>query len=177
MFGDEMKKSLLFISSLIAPLTSFAHNIQVNFIGEIVESTCKISNKNNQSKEVILGSYATTAFPTVGSVSNDKSLDISFETCRADNYSLRITGNTVRDHSNLLAVTGGAIGVGVEIVNNKNESMPIFTEDLDIDKILPDRDNTAGYVTFNLRARYKSYQKNITPGTANSNAIFTISYK
>lgn len=70
-----------------------AANGNLKFTGEIVQSTRKISNKD-QSKEFFLGKCPTTAFPTAGSASGDKAFDISLEKCDEGNYTLRFDGNT-----------------------------------------------------------------------------------
>lgn len=175
-----MKKALLPVATLalsVAAFNAMAANGNVKFTGEIVQSTCKIVDKD-QSKEVFLGKYPTTAFPTAGTVSGDKAFDISLEKCEAGNYTLRFDGNTPDGHPDLLAVTGGAVGVGVEILNNKGETLTISQEVMGPAEVtFASGGDKPGTATFNLRARYKSYQNQITAGQANSNATFTIAYK
>ncbi|MGP3065899.1 fimbrial protein, partial [Serratia ureilytica] len=87
-------------------------------------------------------------------------------------------GNTPAGHPELLAVTGGATGVGVEILDNNGSTLPISQEVATpaTVTVAADGDNP-GAATFNLRARYKSFQDLVTAGQANSNATFTIEYK
>ncbi|MCX2957402.1 type 1 fimbrial protein [Serratia symbiotica] len=175
-----MKKVLLPVATLIfsaVACNAMAANGNVKFTGEIVQSTCKIVDKD-QSKDVFLGKYPTTAFPTAGSGSGDKAFDISLEKCDEGNYTLRFDGNTPAGHPDLLAVTGGAVGVGVEILNNKGETLPISQEvTWPAEVTVTSGGDKPGTATFNLRARYKSYQNQITAGQANSNATLTIAYK
>lgn len=76
-----MKKVLLPVATLVlsaVACNAMAANGNVKLTGEIVQSTCKIVDKD-QSKEVFLGKYPTTAFLTAGSASGDKAFDISLE--------------------------------------------------------------------------------------------------
>lgn len=176
----EMKKVLLPLAALVLSATAsnaMAANGNVKFTGEIVQSTCKVVDKD-QNKEVYLGKYPTTAFPTAGSTSGAKAFDISLEKCEAGNYTLRFDGNTPAGHPELLAVTGGATGVGVEILDNNGSTLPISQEVATpaTVTVAADGDNP-GAATFNLHARYKSFQDLVTAGQANSNATFTIEYK
>ncbi|CAI0758095.1 Type-1A pilin [Serratia quinivorans] len=175
-----MKKVLLPLAVLVLSATAYnatAASGNVKFTGEIVQSTCKVVDKD-QNKEVYLGKYPTSAFPTSGSTSGAKAFDISLEKCEPGNYTLRFDGNTPAGHPELLAVTGGANGVGVEILDNNGSTLPISQEVATpaTVSVAADGDNP-GSATFNLRARYKSFQDAVTAGQANSNATFTIEYK
>ncbi|OLY73125.1 pilus assembly protein [Pseudomonas sp. ATCC PTA-122608] len=157
--------------------TASAANGTVSFTGEIVQSTCAVVSAD-QTKTVVLGKYPTSAFPKSGATSGAKAFSISLEKCEAGDYTLRFDGNTPTGNPNLLAVTGGATGVGVEILDNNSAIVPI-TQDV----VAPASVTVAatgaspGTAVFNLRARYKSYQDAVTAGQANSNATFTIQYK
>lgn len=154
-----------------------ASNGTVNFTGEIIQSTCQVVSAD-QNKTVVLGKYPTSAFPSTGSTSGAKAFTISLEKCEAGDYSLRFDGNTPAGFPNLLAVTGGATGVGVEILDNNSAIVPI-TQDVaaPASVTVAAAGTTPGAAIFNLRARYKSYQDAVTAGQANSNATFTIQYK
>lgn len=175
-----MKKVLLPLAALVLSATAYnatAASGVVNFTGEIVQSACKVVDKD-MKKDVYLGKYPTTAFPTAGSTSGAKAFDISLEKCEAGNYTMRFDGNTPAGHPELLAVTGGATGVGVEILDNNGATLPISQEITDPATVTVAADgDTPGAATFNLRARYKSFQDVVTAGQANSNANFTIEYK
>ena len=176
----EMKKVLLPLAALVLSATAsnaMAASGTVKFTGEIVQSTCKVVDKD-QNKEVYLGKYPTTAFPNSGSTSDAKAFDIRLEKCEAGNYTLRFDGNTPAGHPELLAVTGGATGVGVEILDNNGSTLPISQEVATPATVTVAADGqNPGAATFNLRARYKSFKDLVTAGQANSNATFTIEYK
>ncbi|AEW44672.1 major type 1 subunit fimbrin (pilin) [Serratia symbiotica str. 'Cinara cedri'] len=172
--------NLLLLVTLIVSITSFnaiSANGNVKFTGEIIQSTCKVVD-NDKNKEVFLGKYPTTAFPTIGATSGDKAFEIRLEKCEAGSYTLHFDGNTLVGHPELLAVTGGAIGIGIEILNNKGQTLLISQEVTNPTEIVVvGGSESLGTATFNLHARYKSYKNQITAGEANSNATFTISYK
>lgn len=172
-----------FISSLAAftlsvtVLSVSAASGTVDFKGEIVQSTCKVVDAD-QKKEVYLGKYPTTAFPTSGSTSSAKAFDIRLEKCEAGDYTLRFDGNTPAGHPELLAVTGGAAGVGVEILNASGGVLPIAQTVANPASVNIKTDGeNPGTATFKLRARYKSYLDVVTAGQANSTASFSIEYK
>ncbi|SEE24064.1 MULTISPECIES: fimbrial protein [Pseudomonas] len=157
--------------------TASAANGTVNFTGEIVQSTCAVVS-GDQTKTVVLGKYPTSAFPKTGATSGAKAFTISLEKCEAGDYSLRFDGNTPTGNPDLLAVTGGAKGVGVEILDNNSAIVPI-TQDVaaPASVTIAATGTSPGAATFNLRARYRSFQDVVTAGQANSNATFTIQYK
>lgn len=179
-----MNKILFLIATFVFQVSAYntrADNSNIIFSGEIVQSSCKIIDNNHNTvhtKEVYLGNYPTTSFPTIGSTSGDKAFSISLEKCELANYTLRFDGNTLPGHPDLLVVTGGADGVGVEILNNKGKVLPISQEITDLTQVTVTNGIEKSDTTIvNLRARYKSYQNQITAGQANSNATFTITYK
>lgn len=64
-----MKKIVLSAAALALSINAYnavAASGNVAFTGEIVQSTCKVSDLD-QNKQVYLGKYPTTAFPTSGS--------------------------------------------------------------------------------------------------------------
>lgn len=174
------KLTLAVSSGVLAALfghAASASNGTINFTGEIVQSACQVVAAD-QTKTVVLGKYPTSAFPTVGSTSGAQAFSIALEKCDAGDYSLRFDGNTPAGFPDLLAVTGGATGVGIEILDNNSAIVPI-TQDVaaPASVTVAANDGEAGSATFHLRARYKSYQETVTPGQANATATFTIQYK
>lgn len=176
-----MKKILLPAAALIlsaTALNAYAVNGKVEFTGEIVKSTCNVAS-GDQDKQVFIGKYPTTAFANVGDVTASKAFTIQLEKCEAGDYSLRFDGPTVAGHSNLLSVDV-AQGVGIEILDNNEKIIPINQSagtDSPWVNITPSApDGADGTATFNLKARYKSFDT-VQAGTANANANFTIEYK
>ncbi|WP_054177562.1 fimbrial protein [Trabulsiella odontotermitis] len=177
-----MNKILLPAAALILSATAmnaYAANGKVEFTGEIVKSTCNVIS-GDQDKQVFIGKYPTSAFANVGDVTASKAFTISLEKCEQGNYSLRFDGPTVAGNPNLLSVDQ-AKGVGIEILDNNEKIIPINQtagDDSAWVAITPSgQDASDGTATFNLKARYKSFDKVVEAGTANANANFTIEYK
>ncbi len=175
-----MHKVFVPVVAAILSATSYqvmAANGTVTFNGEIIQSTCQVSS-GDQDKTVELGKYPVTAFPKAESTSGSKAFTISLEKCEAGDYTLRFDGNTVAGRPDLLSVTGGATGVGIEILDNNGSHFPIANDPSDTAyvTVAADGDNP-GKATFNLQARYRSFQDTVTPGQANSTSQFTIQYK
>lgn len=175
-----MRKVLVPVAAAILSATSYqamASNGQVTFNGEIVQSTCQVTTAD-QNKTVELGKYPVTAFPKAESTSGAKAFTISLEKCEAGDYTLRFDGNTVAGRPDLLAVDGGATGVGIEILDNAGNHFPIADDPKDAAyvSVAGDGEN-AGSATFNLQARYHSYLDTVTAGQANATSQFTIQYK
>ena len=168
-----MKKVLLPLAALVLSATAsnaMAANGTVKFTGEIKQSTCQVTS-DTQNKEVYLGTYPTSAFPTVGSKSASKAFQISLEKCDAGDYSLRFDGNTV-------AGTGAAAtGVGIEITDNNGKPFAIGDGSNINDDVAKVTIAADGKATFNLQARYRSFDSNVTAGLANATSPFTIEYK
>ncbi|HHS8778813.1 TPA: fimbrial protein [Serratia marcescens] len=180
-----MKKVLLPLAALVLSATAsnaMAANGTVKFTGEIKQSTCQVTS-DNQNKEVYLGTYPTSAFPTVGSKSASKAFQISLEKCDAGDYSLRFDGNTVAGNPDLLSVSnvGGtgaaATGVGIEITDNNGKPFAIGDGSNINDDVAKVTIAADGKATFNLQARYRSFDSNVTAGLANATSPFTIEYK
>lgn len=178
-----MKKSLLSVVAFMVSATAvnaYADNGKVKFKGEIVKSTCNVVS-GDQDKEVYIGKYPTSAFTKTGDVTASKAFTISLEKCETGTYSLRFDGPTVAGNPNLLSVDQAG-GVGIEILDNEEKIIPI-NQDSTTDSPWVNITSTgtgedqSGTATFNLKARYKSFDDTVTAGSANANATFTIEYK
>ncbi|ENH4383210.1 type 1 fimbrial protein, partial [Serratia marcescens] len=112
-----------------------------------------------------------------------KAFQISLEKCDAGDYSLRFDGNTVAGNPDLLSVSnvGGtgaaATGVGIEITDNNGKPFAIGDGSNINDDVAKVTIAADGKATFNLQARYRSFDSNVTAGLANATSPFTIEYK
>lgn len=177
-----MKKVLLSVATAAMTLASVnaqATSGTVKFEGEIVKASCQVTSAT-KDQTVSIGKYATTAFPKRGAVSASKAFTIALEKCDAGDYSLRFDGPTVANNSNLLAVSV-AKGVGIEILDNNEKVIPINQGADDTTTPWANLPATTaagtGTITYNLKARYKSYDDNVTVGKADASSTFTIEYK
>ncbi|EKT60480.1 fimbrial subunit [Providencia rettgeri Dmel1] len=66
--------------------------------------------------------------------------------------------------------TGVATGVGIQITDDTNKVVPLFTAS----KAYPLKENVENNLDF--RARYIAKTDSVTPGPANGTATFTINY-
>lgn len=175
-----MKRVILTSSLVFMPVISSnvnAANGKVAFTGEIIQSACQVVS-GDRDKQVFLGKYGTSAFPATGSTTGAKAFSVSLEKCEAGNYTLRFDGPTPEGQPNLLAVSK-ASGVGIELLANNDKVIPIgqVAGDDALYQSIASSGDASGTTTFNLRARYKSYQQNVIAGEANANATFTVEYK
>lgn len=179
-----MNKVLLPLAALVLSVitsNAMAANGTVKFTGEIKQSTCQVTS-NTQNKEVYLGTYPTSAFPTVGAKSAAKAFQISLDRCDAGDYTLRFEGNTVAGNPDLLSVSnvGGtgtaATGLGIEITDNNGKPFAIGDGTNINDDVAKVSIAADGKAIFNLQARYRSFA-GVTAGLANATSPFTIEYK
>ncbi|WP_370553025.1 fimbrial protein [Edwardsiella tarda] len=179
-----MKKILLPVMALSASVMSgqaSAANGTVNFIGEIINSTCQVTS-DSKNIDVYLGKYPTSAFKAIGDKSASKAFQINLEQCEPGTYTVRFDGNTVAGHPDLLAVNGdgstaAAQGLGIEITDVNGKHFAIANQATgkgEEPTVTVVDDKTA---VFNLQARYRAYAKTVTAGLANATSPFTIEYK
>ena len=161
----------LALSGLLAPAAQAASG-SISFKGEIVQSTCDVSTAS-VDQTVTIGTFPTTLFKEAGDVSAPKSFNINMENCEAGTYTLRFDGATPTGHPELLSVSK-ATGVGIEILDNNDKVFPI-NQDL-VDPALVTVAAT-GKATVNLKARYKSFEKDVGAGVADANSTFSIEYR
>ncbi|HFO0601996.1 TPA: fimbrial protein, partial [Acinetobacter baumannii] len=112
-----------------------------------------------------------------GQTTSPQTFQIDLEQCDAGNYTVRLDGTTVSatgDNANLLAVTGGATNVGIQVTGLDNKIVPINTALANgYEFAIPSGSTTA---TLDLKAFYKATGA-ATAGDANATANFSIEYK
>lgn len=173
-----MKKILLSVTAAaiaLATVNAQAANGTVNFTGKIVQSTCVIAS-SDKDKAVFIGKYPTTAFSGINSVTASKGFSISLENCEAGSYSLRFDGPAAAGNNDLLAVNGGATGVGIEILDVNEKVVPL-NQSAGSTTLPVQAVDAAGKTTFNLKARYKATAATVGAGDANATSSVTIEYK
>lgn len=171
---SQLVLALTAVAGFAAATNAHAAAGTVTFQGEIVESACSVTD-DTKDQTVLLGKWPTTTFAAVGDTSGAKAFQIKLEKCDAGNYTLRFDGNYPSGHPELLAVTGGATGVGIEILDNNGNTFPL-AQDVDSNEAIIVVDDS-GSATADLKARYKSYEETVTAGEADSTANFSIEYR
>ncbi len=165
--------ALAFATSLVAQQALAANGV-INFTGEIVKSACDVTS-GSKNIDVQLGKWPTTALASAGQTTSPQSFKINVTNCDAGNYTVRLDGTAVDSgaNSDLLAVTGGATNVGIQVTGLNNKVVPL-------NKALTDgytfTSDSQGNGVADLKAFYKATGA-ATEGQANAVANFSIEYK
>lgn len=175
---NKILSSLIALSSVVSFQQAFANNGVINFTGELVKSAC---NTTSSSKNIAvpLGKWPTSALASSGQTTSPQAFKIDLENCTPGNYAVRLAGTAVDAgaNANLLAVTGGATNVGIQVTGLNDKIVPInqaltdgYTFTVGGTGIEPQTS------TVNLKAFYKATGV-ATEGLANATANFSIEYK
>ena len=123
---------------------------------------------------VSLGTKTVSQFVNVGDASTPTPFDIKFTDCPASGVSITITGTADTHYTNaatygVLATTGGATGVGIQLRRrDTGVVMPL--------NLQTTWTSTSGIPTLPMEARYIKNNVAVTAGQANATATFTMSY-
>lgn len=146
--------------------------------GNVVASGCEVDT-GSMDQKVKIGTFSGKDFPSVGSTSAFKAMNINLSNCYDKLTTIQVTFSGVPDADNpaLLAVTDTgagetvATGVGVELLDNSGKTIPF---------------NEAAHQTFELDAgnntlsfllRYKSTRYPVTAGVASAVMYFDLTYQ
>ena len=143
----------------------------VNFTGEIVESTCALAPVS-KNQTVDLGQVSANVLATVNSTSQPKAFAINLTGCslaNATTATVTFSGDTAADTA--LNVTGGAAGVGLQILQN---GTPLT---LDGSTASAAQTLVVGNNTLDFAARYVALAATVTAGKADAVANFTMNYQ
>jgi major type 1 subunit fimbrin (pilin) len=151
----------------------------VNFAGTIVNTPCVIDN-DDASQTVNLGQYRQDGFDGKDSVSSPVGFDIKLTGCATEtfkNASLTFDGNTILDEEKILAPVASqsgqtiATGVGIQILQNNKLVTVNGSKATDAIKL------NEGDSTLRFQAQYIALANEVTAGSANASANFTITYQ
>lgn len=147
----------------------------VKFNGEIVDTPCVVST-DSADQTVSLGKVKASKFAAVKDTSADQAFTIKLEECDIavkKTANVTFTGSQNSTDNTLLAISnvaGAATGVGIELLNNDGTAIPMGSAGMD--NMLANGANTLAF-----KAHYKSTAASVTPGLANSQADFQVTYK
>ncbi|MGL5603164.1 MAG: fimbrial protein [Silvania sp.] len=158
--------------------TAFAQDAgQVNFTGEIIDAGCEIANTPAAPLDVTLGQVQRTAFNGAGSTAAPTSFKLVLKNCpeTVHNAMVKFDGANVDGDTSVLALTGAgttgvATGVGVQLSDDANTVLPLFTAS----KAYPLTDTQDNELTF--VARYVATAATVGVGLANATANFSVTY-
>lgn len=154
-----------------APITVSGGTVQFN--GSIVNAPCTV-DINSEGLNVDLGQYRATDFSKTGDVTGVKPFNINLNNCSAETYSkaaVTFNGTTAAGNNKAPSVTGGATGVGIQILRN-NAALAVDGSEASADVNLNEGENRLAF-----QAQYIALNNTVTPGAANATANFTVTYK
>ena len=173
-----MKKNI--IATLIAASSVFAINNAlaadgtIDFTGEITDQACELAAGSDALK-VNLGKVSKTALPSAGSTAAATKFTIKLINCPATvtTASVKFDADSYLGDDSVIKLkeeAGVATGVGIQITDDVNTIVPLFTAS----KNYPLQQNVENNLDF--RARYIAKSDTVTTGPANGTATFTINY-
>ncbi|MCX4162427.1 MULTISPECIES: fimbrial protein [Paraburkholderia] len=145
----------------------------VRFTGTIVAGACGIEGVS-QDQTVNLGGVPTNAFKAVGDKSAPQSFDIKLTQCDTTtlkNAFFRFTGTSNAAQAGLFATVGSARNVGIRLQSASGEFLDNGTEQRG-QVVLNDGTNVVRFA-----AMYEATAANVTAGTADGVANFTVRYQ
>lgn len=144
----------------------------VEFSGEIVDTSCNITPTSKDVK-VDLGKWAKSYFSAIGDETTKTPFTISVDNCPTSVKTVAVLFDGKKDatDSTLLAVAGGATGVGIKLYNGGASAAPValgtVTEKVPV---------TSGKADLPFFADYASTVNTVTTGAANGVANFLMVY-
>lgn len=173
-----MKKNiiatLIAASSIFTISNALAADGTIDFTGEITDQACELAAGSDALK-VNLGKVSKTALPSAGSTAAATKFTIKLINCPATvtTASVKFDADSYLGDDTVIKLkeeAGVATGVGIQITDDVNTVVPLFTAS----KNYPLQQNVENNLDF--RARYIAKSDTVTTGPANGTATFTINY-
>ncbi|HBO23482.1 MULTISPECIES: fimbrial protein [unclassified Providencia] len=166
--------SLIAATSIFAVSNVFAADGTIDFTGEITDQACELAAGSDALK-VNLGKVSKKALPTAGSTAAATKFTIKLINCPSTvtAASVKFDADSYLGDDSVIKIkqdTGAATGVGIQITDDVNTVVPLFTAS----KTYPLKENVENNLDF--RARYIAKTDAVTVGPANGSATFTINY-
>jgi type 1 fimbria pilin len=144
--------------------------------GNVVASGCDVDNLD---KKVKIGTFSTKDFPTVGSTTAFKAMNITLSNCyvKLTSVQVKFTGEPNADDPTLLSLTdtgsGGTVasGLGVELLDNDGKTIP-FNSNVPKTYELDEGENTLSFLL-----RFKSTRYPVTSGEGSAVMCFDLTYQ
>lgn len=146
--------------------------------GNVVASGCEVDT-GSENQKVKIGTFSGKNFPSVGSTSSFKAMNINLSKCydKLTTIQVKFSGVPDADNPTLLALTdtgaGTAVatGVGVELLDNGGKTIPFNAESPQTFE-LDEGNNTLSFLL-----RYKSTRYPVTSGEASAVMYFDLTYQ
>ncbi|MFH6599332.1 fimbrial protein [Ectopseudomonas khazarica] len=166
-------KAALALALGVAAQGVLAKDGTVNFKGSIIDAPCSIMG-GDANQTVDLGQISSSVLSAgVGTRSPLVDFSIKLTGCGATAKTARVTFAATANPENgdLLAVTGGATGVGIQVSTGGGQQV-VTPGVASLGFQLNQGDNELKF-----QAAYVSTNVLVQPGTANATAQFTVSYQ
>ncbi|HHA1933922.1 TPA: fimbrial protein [Enterobacter ludwigii] len=167
--------ALLVMSSAHAAVTN--NDGTINFTGEIIAAACTVDIGANNTMTVDMGKVNKSVFTGAGSYASATEFDLKVKDCPetgVNGISVKFDGTAYNGDPSILALTsdsGVATGVGIELLDNAQKPISLFTASDAYP--LPASQTT---LTMPMFARYKQVDADVVAGKANSTVQFTLNY-
>lgn len=166
------------VSAALFSTTAMAVDGRIQFQGDIVDTPCVVA-QNSQYQTINLGQVKVGTFTGANVKAPPTPFQIELKDCKLDPTTpekayITFTGSSVQGQSDVLVAgspQGGATGVGIQIVDNVRNVIPINTQH-NVGMFLANGTNK-----LNFEAAYISTQATVTPGQADGFADFEFEYK
>lgn len=148
----------------------------LSIAGSITASGCTVRSPD---QSIMIGAFSGKDFPTVGSTSSFKAMNIDLENCypKLKNVQVSFSGKTDSDNPTLLAITDTgkgkllATGLGIELLDNSFKILPFDS----VKPLIYELDGETNTLSFLMR--YKSTKAVVTPGEASAVMYFDLTYQ
>lgn len=175
----KLISSLLFVSAAMASQLAAAADGQITFNGEVTAQTCTISG-NGSAKDftVTLPTVSTSALAAAGETAGRTPFNIALTGCTPDSGDVRVhfeQGPTVDTSTGRLKLeAGGAQNVQISLLNSDLTAIRLGQAEASQNSLPVAISN--GSATLPFFAEYYATGQ-ATPGAANSNVMYTLTYQ
>ena len=171
-----MQKKLLLLLCIGWTFSAFAHDGTVNISGMIQNQTCTVAQESID-QTVSLGDIDSRQLSNIGAVSSAVAFVIDLQNCSSvtKGVSFTFSGSVDGDNPDLLALSdeaGSASGLGIAIKDDDSTLIPLNKASKDYAIDPSQADNRLAFY-----AQYMATSTNVTAGTANGTATFSLTYQ
>lgn len=177
-----MKNSTkLFMASCCALIScnALASDGTVDIVGNVVSSSCSISvNGYGQNATITLPDVSVTSLASAGATAGSHNLDFILSEC-PPNIPMRVNFESYNVDSNTGYLTNNASdpagNVEVQVLNKDNDVIDLRNNSKNF-AYLDELTDDTGNVTLKFYTQYVAVDAAATPGTVNSQLVYTLQY-
>lgn len=165
---------------LSTPLRAAESGYNLELTGTIVAQACSV-DISSLDQSIDLGQFSVNDFPTVGTTSKFKPFNINLKGCSRGIVGTKVWFSGAADNDNpaLLALSDTSLGeasmmatgVGVELLNDEQDPLPINNSSSAVYPLKAGRNTLTFYI------RYRSTRPQVTSGNATAVMYFDLEYQ